>query len=211
MHPDRFFDPEPTVRKIARDIYEGVRDLPLVCPHGHVDPGLLANNAPFPEPTSLLIIPDHYIFRMLYSQGVHLEDLGVPTRDGSAVEKDPQKIWQRVAELWHLFRGTPTGAWFTHELEDVFGIHESLNAGSGQRIYDEIAEKLRSPEFLPRTLFERFNIEILATTPSAARNLKPAVAPTSSSLRERPSSLSLLEGKLRSDRRICTCCCEERC
>ena len=167
LHADRFFDSEPAVRHAAQELYEGTRDLPLVCPHGHVDPSLLAENAAFPEPTALLIIPDHYIFRMLHSQGVRMEDIGVPTRDGSAVESDPRIIWQRVADYWYLFRGTPSGAWLAHELHDVFGVRERLNGDSAQRIYDEIAEKLTSPEFRPRALFEQFRIEMLATTDSA--------------------------------------------
>jgi glucuronate isomerase len=167
LNPDRFFDPDPATRRVARDLYEEIRDLPLVCPHGHVDPAILATNAPFPEPTTLLIIPDHYIFRMLYSQGVAMEDLGVPTRDGTAVEQDARKIWQRVADHWYLFRGTPSGVWLSHELHEVFGVHEQLDGDSAQRIYDQINEKLQSPEFRPRTLFEQFNIEILATTDAA--------------------------------------------
>jgi glucuronate isomerase len=132
-----------------------------------VDPSLLANNSPFPEPTALLIIPDHYIFRMLHSQGLRLEDFGVPTRDGSPVEMDARVIWQRVADHWYLFRGTPSGVWLAHELHDVFGVRERLDGDSAQRIYDEISEKLRSPEFLPRALFEQFRIEMLATTDAA--------------------------------------------
>ena len=168
LHSDRFFDPEPAVRRVARELYEETSQLPLVCPHGHVDPSILAENSPFPEPTALLIIPDHYIFRMLYSQGVRLEDLGIPTRDGARVETDPRRIWQRVADQWHLFRGTPSGAWLAHELHEVFGIRERLDGDTAQRIYDDIAEKLTSPEFLPRTLFEQFRIEILATTDTAS-------------------------------------------
>src|SRR5688572_526032 len=140
LHPDRFFDPDPSIRRAARELYAGTRDLPLVCPHGHVDPALLATNAHFPEPTALLVIPDHYIFRMLYSQGVRLEDLGVPTRDGTMVEHDPRRIWQRVADHWHLFRGTPTGVWMAHELHELFGVREKLSSESAMRIYDQVAE-----------------------------------------------------------------------
>ena len=171
LHPDRFLDSDPAIRRAARELYTQIKDLPLVCPHGHVDPSLLADNSPFPEPTALLIIPDHYIFRMLYSQGVRLEDLGIPTRDGSRVEGNPRTIWQRVADHWHLFRGTPTGVWLAHELHEVFGVRQRLTGDSAQHIYDEIAEKLQSPEFLPRTLFQRFNIEMLATTDAAAGTL----------------------------------------
>lgn len=172
LHPDRFFDPEPGVRATARALYEETRDLPLICPHGHVDPAILAEDRPFPEPTTLLITPDHYVTRMLYSQGVRLEALGVPTRDGTQVEKDPRVAWKRFAERFHLFNGTPTGAWIVQELYDVFGVRVRLHGGTAERVYDEILEKLTSPEFRPRALFERFSIEVLATTDAATDTLE---------------------------------------
>jgi glucuronate isomerase len=172
LHADRFFDSDAAVRRIARALYEETRGLPLVCPHGHVDPALLATNDPFPEPTTLLVIPDHYIFRMLYSRGVSMEALGIPTRDGAKVETDPRRIWKSFADHYHLFRGTPTGVWFDHELHDVFGVRVKLTGDTAKRIYDEITEKLESPEFRPRALFERFNIEVLATTDKAGDPLR---------------------------------------
>ena len=168
LHPDRFFDPDPAIRRVARELYAEIATLPIVSPHGHVDPAILATNAAFPEPTALLIIPDHYIFRMLFSRGVPMESLGIPTRDGTPVERDPRAIWQRVADAWHLFHGTPSGMWLAHELHEVFGVRIRLDSASAQRIYDEVNEKLQSAEFRPRTLFERFNIEVLATTDAAA-------------------------------------------
>ena len=171
LHEDRFFDSDPAVRRAAREIYDGIRALPIVSPHGHVDPRLLATDEPFPEPTALLITPDHYVVRMLYSQGVPMESLGIPTHDGSPFESDPRAIWQRVAEHWHLFRGTPSGVWLTHVMSEVFGVRTRLSADSAAGIYDEIAEKLKSPEFRPRALYERFNIEVLATTDGAADSL----------------------------------------
>src|SRR4051812_8980810 len=171
LHEDRFFDPEPAVRSVARSLYEETRELPLICPHGHVDPALLAVNQAFPEPTALLITPDHYIFRMLYSRGVPMEALGIPTRDGTPFESDPRKIWQRFAEHYYLFRGTPTGVWFDHELCDLFGVRVKLDGATAQAIYDQIAERLASPEYRPRALFDRFNIEVLATTDKASDRL----------------------------------------
>ena len=171
LHEDRYFDADPGVRRIARALYEEIRGLPLVCPHGHVEPRLLAEDAPFPEPTALFVTPDHYIFRMLYSRGVSLESLGIPTRDGTAVESDPRKVWQRFAEHWYLFAGTPTSAWLDYQLHELFGIREALDGDSAQRIYDQLREKLESPEFRPRALFERFNIEVLATTDAATDTL----------------------------------------
>ena len=168
LHPDRFFDADPAVRRAARELYAGTRDLPIVSPHGHVDPRILAEDAPFPEPTALLITPDHYIFRMLYSQGIPMDDLGIPARDGSpAPTADPRRVWQLFADHWHLFRGTPTGVWLDHELHEVFGVRVKLEGATARRIYDEVAEKLASPEFRPRALFERFRIETLATTDRA--------------------------------------------
>jgi glucuronate isomerase len=172
LHEDRFFDPDPGVRAIARSLYEGTRDLPIVSPHGHVDPAILADDRPFPEPTALIVLPDHYVFRMLYSQGVPLERLGIPTRDGTPFERDPRKIWQLFAERYHLFRGTPTAAWLNFELHHVFGIRKRLAGGTAAAIYDEIREKLEAPEFRPRALFERFNLEVLATTDGASDRLE---------------------------------------
>ncbi len=171
LHENRFFDSDPGIRFIARSLYEETRELPLICPHGHVDPAVLADNNPFPEPTALLITPDHYVFRMLYSQGIALESLGIPTRDATPVETDPRKIWQIFAEHYYLFRGTPTGAWLDHELHELFGVRVKLDGGSAEYVYDEIAERLASPEFRPRALFERFNIEVLATTDKASDSL----------------------------------------
>lgn len=168
LHADRFFDSDPAVRAVARALYEETRELPLICPHGHVDSAPLAENAPFPEPASLLIIPDHYIFRMLYSRGVPLEWLGIPARDGTPVERDPRRVWQVFADHYYLFRGTPTGVWLTHELSELFGVRVKLDGSSAQYVYDQIAERLASPEFRPRELFERFNIEVLATTDAAS-------------------------------------------
>ncbi|RPI20744.1 MAG: glucuronate isomerase [Acidobacteria bacterium] len=172
LNPDRYFDPDPTIRSLARRLYMMVKELPLVCPHGHVDPRLLAENAPFPNPAELIIIPDHYIFRMFYSQGIPLESLGIPRRDGGSVEQDQRKIWQKFGENFHLFRGTPTSCWLKQEFEEVFGIQEPLNAKTAMTIYDQIGEKLSQPEFLPRALYERFNIEVLVTTDSASDSLE---------------------------------------
>jgi glucuronate isomerase len=172
LDDDRFFDPDPGIRRIARELYAGTRGLPIVGPHGHVDPSLLAENRAFPEPTALILIPDHYIFRMLYSQGIELETLGIPTRDGRQVETDPRAIWQIFGDNWYLFRGTPTGAWLDHELHEVFGVRRKLSGETAQQIYDEIAAKLATQEFLPRALFERFNIEVLTTTDAATDTLE---------------------------------------
>ena len=176
LSEDRFFDSDPAVRRAARAVYEETRSLPLICPHGHVDPALLSRNEQFPEPTALLIVPDHYIFRMLYSQGISLDTLGIPRRDGKASRTDPREVWQIFGASWHLFRGTPTGAWLDHELYDLFGVREKLDAGTALDIYDQILECLRTPEFRPRSLFERFNIELLATTDAATDPLSEHIA-----------------------------------
>jgi glucuronate isomerase len=173
LHPDRFFDADVTVRRVARELYEEMAVLPLVCPHGHVDPAILAEDRPFPEPAALLITPDHYLFRMLFSQGVSLESLGVPTRDPhAAIEREPRKVWRLFAANYHLFRGTPSRAWLDYELHELFGVRARLCAESADRIYDQIAERLKASEFRPRALFDSFNIEVLATTDAATDELR---------------------------------------
>lgn len=168
LAPERCFAPEPSQRALALQLYETVKDLPIVSPHGHVDPALLADPAAtLGTPAELFIIPDHYVFRMLYSQGVPLEDLGVPMRDGTPVETDHRRIWQRFSEHFYLFRATPTGLWLADELTSLFGVTEKLNGASAQRIYDQIVERLAKPEFSPRALFKRFQIEVLCTTDAA--------------------------------------------
>lgn len=174
LHEDRCFDSDPTVRRHARALYEETRALPIVSPHGHVDPAILASNDEFADPSSLIITPDHYILRMLYSRGVALESLGVAPLDGKApsAERDPRKIWQTFADNWPLFRATPTRTWIEHVLYGLFGIQRELDSGSATFVYDAIAERLRSPEFRPRALFKRFNIEVLATTDGAGDTLE---------------------------------------
>ena len=166
LDDDRLFPPEPRVRDIARRLYAEVRHLPIVSPHGHTDPAWFARNEPFPDAAALLVIPDHYVFRMLYSQGIRLESLGIAPADGGELEVDHRRVWRLLAENWHLFRGTPSRLWLAHVLVEVFGVTERLSGESADRIYDRIDDCLRRPEFFPRALFERFRIELLATTES---------------------------------------------
>ena len=171
LHPDRLFSSNPDQRKIARRLYEEVATLPIISPHGHTDPRWFADNQPFSDPANLLFAPDHYMFRMLYSQGVKLEDLGIARLDGKPVEQDPRKIWQRFADHYHLFLGTPSRLWLDHALQEVFGIEVQLGSDSAATIYDSIAAKLTDPAYLPRALFDQFRIEFLATTESALDDL----------------------------------------
>ena len=166
LHPDRLFSADPVQRALARALYMTVKDLPIVSPHGHTDPQWYADNEPFSNASALFITPDHYVFRMLYSQGIRLEELGIPRRDGGAVEHDARKIWRTFAARYHLFRGTPTRIWLDYAFQEVFGIDERLTAESADRIFERINAALVRPEFRPRALFERFNIEVIATTES---------------------------------------------
>jgi glucuronate isomerase len=172
IHEDRLLPVDASTRAVAKRLYESVRDLPIVSPHGHTDPRWYAQNEPFPDPARLFVVPDHYIFRMLYSQGVRLEELGIPRRDGGPVEADPRKIWRRFAEHYHLFRGTPTRAWLDHAFATLFGLDRRLTRDTADLYYDTIAEALARPEYRPRALFERFNIEVIATTESPLDELE---------------------------------------
>jgi len=172
LDPDRLFPADPRTRDIARALYETVARLPILSPHGHCDPQWFADDEAFPDPAQLFIAPDHYVHRMLYSQGVRPEELGVPRVDGGPVETDSRKIWRRFAGNFHLFRGTPSWLWLCHAFTEVFGFHERLSAENADRAYDHIAACLARPEFRPRALFARFNIEALSTTESPLDDLR---------------------------------------
>src|ERR1700745_4131290 len=160
IHPDRLFPTEPGTRRIARTLYEQVRILPIISPHGHTSATWFARNEPFPDPAKLFVQPDHYIFRMLYSQGVSLEDLEI----GQPALKDARRVWRIFARHYYLFRGTPTRMWLDFAFQELFGLQERLSEKTADLYFDTISEKLLSPKFLPRALYERFNLEALATT-----------------------------------------------
>ena len=172
LHPDRLFPAEPSVRVIARRLYETVKDLPIISPHGHTDPRWYAENAHFSDPSSLFVVPDHYIFRMLYSQGIRLEDLGIARLDGGPVEQDSRKIWRIFARNYFLFRATPTQLWVDHALETLFGLTERLSEKNADHHFDVIAAALKTEAFRPRAMFEHMNIEVISTTDSAIDDLK---------------------------------------
>ena len=167
IHPDRLFPAEPGTRKIARSLYEHVRALPLVSPHGHTNAAWFAGNEPFPDPARLLVQPDHYIHRMLYSQGVSLEDLEIGQRE----LRNPRKVWRIFASHYYLFRGTPTRMWLDFAFQELFGLEQRLSEKNADLYFDTISEKLLTPEFRPRALYERFNLEVLATTDSPLDSL----------------------------------------
>jgi glucuronate isomerase len=168
---NRLLPAEAMTRAVAVKLYESVRDLPIISPHGHTDPRWWAENKPFPNPAALFIQPDHYIFRMLYSQGVPLESLGVPQVDGKE-NADPREVWRIFAKHYYLFRGTPTRLWLDYAFEELFGLKERLSPANANEFYEAISKKLETPKFLPRALFDRFNIEVIATTDAAVDGLE---------------------------------------
>lgn len=180
LHADRLFPADPVTRDIARRLYSQVEGLPILSPHGHTDPRWFAENKPFPNPAALLIQPDHYLLRMLFSQGVSLAELGInrleqdehKIDDHQNVEADPRVVWRRFAEHYYLFRGTPSRLWLDYVFSEVFGLTETLCPVNADQQYDVIADCLTRDEFLPQSLFERFNIEVLATTESPLDDLR---------------------------------------
>jgi len=167
LNEDRLFPAEPTTRSIARRLYLSIHGLPIISPHGHTNPSWFAENQPFPDPAQLFVVPDHYVFRMLYSQGVPLEQLGI----GSTPLDDPKRVWRIFAQHYYLFRGTPTRLWLDFAFQELFGLDARLTPANADEYYDSIVQKLRTPAFLPRSLFERFRLEVLATTDSPLDSL----------------------------------------
>lgn len=172
LDPDRLFPIDPTARQLAREIYKTVCDLPIISPHGHTDPRWFAENEAFPDPAQLFVTPDHYVFRMLFSQGVPLEKLGVPRADGSPSETDGRKIWRLFAEHYYLLRATPSKMWIDHSFEHVFGLDQAFGPKTADAFYDHISDCLAQDAFRPRQLFDRFGIEALCTTESAVDSLQ---------------------------------------
>ena len=167
LHPDRLFPADPATRAIARELYSTVKGLPIISPHGHTDPEWFATNAPFGNATDLLLKPDHYVFRMLYSQGVAMEGLGI-----GGGEVDPRAAWRLFAERYHLFRGTPSRIWLDWVFAEAFGMEVLLEASTADAYFETITEALATEAFRPRALFERFNIEVIATTESPLDTLE---------------------------------------
>jgi glucuronate isomerase len=167
LHPDRLFPADPCTREIARRIFSEICALPIVSPHGHTDPRWFAENIAFPDPTALFLLPDHYVLRMLYSQGIPMETL----RDGADPEK-AQEVWRLFAANYHLFRGTPTRLWLDYAFEELFGLEVRLCKETADLYWETISQDLASEEFRPRALYKRFQIEVIATTDSALDSLE---------------------------------------
>ena len=160
LDPDRLFPSDPATRDIARGLYESVEKMPIISPHGHVAPSLLMDDEPFSDPAELFITHDHYVTRLLHSAGIDLATIGV----GRSASADPRHVWRTFAEHWHLFAGTSSGYWLTHELATLFDITDEPSAETADAAYDAISMRLADPSYRPRALFERFRIEVLATT-----------------------------------------------
>lgn len=172
LNPDRLFPADPTTRKIARGLYEGVAALPIVSPHGHTDPSWFADNPNFDDATSLFLTPDHYVLRMLKSQGLSYDDLGVPRKDGAPVAEG-RAAWRLFAQNFHLFTGTPSQLWIDHAMQWGFGINERLSADNADRLYDVIGERLKEDNLKPRAVLDKAGIEVIATTEFALDPMKP--------------------------------------
>jgi glucuronate isomerase len=174
LHPDRLLPADPGVRPIARRLYEAVRDLPVISPHGHVDPRLLLDDTPFADPATLFVTPDHYVTRLLHARGVPLDALGVGQSPLS--EDASRRVWRELCEHWDVYRGTPVRFWLEAELAEIFGISERPAAESADRIYDQVAARLVEDAYRPRALYERFRIAVLATTDDPCDDLSPHAA-----------------------------------
>ena len=173
-HSDRLLPADPAVRGIARRLYEAVRDLPIISPHGHVDPQILLDDEPFRDPATLLVTPDHYVTRLLHATGVPLDALGVG--QGSLTEDRAREAWRLLCSHWPVFRGTPMRYWLDSELADIFDVTVRPSAGTADAIYDQVAERLARPGYRPRALYERFRISVLATTDDPASDLSAHAA-----------------------------------
>jgi glucuronate isomerase len=175
LHPDRLLPPEPAVRAVARRLYDAVRDLPILSPHGHVDPRLLLDNQPFADPASLFVTPDHYVTRLLHASGVPLDALGVGR--GPLPEAEARQVWRLLCGHWDAYRGTPVRFWLEAELAGIFDVSVRPSAETADAIYDQVADRLtKEDDYRPRALYDRFRIQVLATTDDPADDLSAHAA-----------------------------------
>ena len=173
LDQDRLFPSDPATRDVARALYEQVADLPIISPHGHVDPALLVDDEPFPNPAELFIRFDHYVTRLMHAAGVGLADLGIPDRTSDAPTASPREVWRTFSENWHLYAGTASGYWLQSTFSQLFDIDVHPDAGNADAVFDRIQAALATPGFRPRALFERFGIEVMATTDDPMDDLAP--------------------------------------
>ena len=173
LEPDRLFPADPATRAIARALYERVETLPILSPHGHVDPGILVENTPFPDPADLFIRYDHYVTRLMHAAGIDLTRLGIPHRESGEPVAPPREVWRTFSENWHLYAGTASGYWLQSTFSQIFGIDVQPSADNADAVYDTIQAALDTESFRPRALFSRFNIEVLATTDDPMDSLEP--------------------------------------
>ena len=169
LHPDRLLPPDPAVRSIARRLHHAVRGLPLISPHGHVDPRLLLDDEPFPDPAALFVTPDHYVTRLLHADGVSLDALGLG--QGPLSEDAARQVWRHLCERWPVYRGTPVRYWLEEELAGIFGVTQRPSAETADAIYDHVAERLAQDAYRPRALYQRFGLSVLATTDDPCADL----------------------------------------
>jgi glucuronate isomerase len=174
LHPDRLLPADPSVRAVARRLYDAVRELPIISPHGHVDPRILLDDEPFRDPATLFVTPDHYVTRLLHASGVPLDALGVGA--GPLAEDQARAAWRQLCTHWAVLRGTPMRYWLDAELGEIFDVSVRPSAATADRIYDQVAERLTRPEYRPRALYERFGISVLATTDDPCSDLSAHAA-----------------------------------
>ncbi len=162
LHPDRLLPADPSERAITRRQYGAIAELPIISPHGHVDPPLLLEDEAFHDPASLFITPDHYVTRLLHADGGGLRELGVG--DGPLPEPAARQVWRALCARWHLLAGTPVRYWLEAELVGIFGVQERPSAETAERLSDHLAERLADDAYRPRALYARFGLAVLATT-----------------------------------------------
>jgi glucuronate isomerase len=174
LHPDRLLPVDPSTRAIARRLYAAVRELGVISPHGHVDPRLLLDDEPFPDPATLLVTPDHYVTRLLHAAGVGLDALGVG--EGPLSDERSRAVWRLLCAHWDVFRGTQVRFWLEAELAEIFAVELRPSADTADAIYDQLVERLAEDAYRPRALYERFRIAVLATTDDPCDDLSAHAA-----------------------------------
>ena len=142
--------------KTAIELYEHVKDLPIIDYHCHISPKMIAENYQFKNAYELFLGGDHYKWRQMRTNGV---DERFITGDADDYDK-----WMEFAKTMPLLIGNPLYHWTHLELKRYFDIDECLNENTAKEIWDKINSCLAKEEYRVQGLIKMSNVETICTT-----------------------------------------------
>jgi len=148
----------------ARELYEAVKDLPIVDYHNHLDPKAIYENCGYNNISEVWLSGDHYKWRAMRANGVPEEKI-----TGSA---EPYEKFLAWADTVQNCIGNPLYHWTHLELKRYFDIEETMSKDTAPAIWEKANAVLSTPDFTVQRLLERQNVKVLCTTDDPADSLE---------------------------------------